>query len=90
MRSLLVIGTLLLSSSAQYLPPSTGRCFLSPDPGPCRGFKHSFFYNSSIAKCESFVYGGCMGNDNRFGKLKHCTAACQGARPHGKKYAQWP
>jgi len=36
----------------------------------------SFAYNKSTGQCEQFVYGGCLGNANRFGTKAECDAVC--------------
>lgn len=51
-------------------------CTLPVDPGPCKGSFPSWFYNYKTGQCEEFIYGGCGGNENRFGTEKDCEAAC--------------
>ena len=51
-------------------------CSLPADPGPCKGYFQSYWYNQATGKCESFIYGGCEGNANRFDSLAACAAAC--------------
>ncbi len=31
-----------------------------------------FFFNAKTGNCEQFQYGGCGGNDNRFGSIEEC------------------
>ncbi|RMB93571.1 hypothetical protein DUI87_30270 [Hirundo rustica rustica] len=52
-------------------------CRLSQDPGPCSGMLSRFFYNSSSMACETFLYGGCLGNGNNFYSEKECLQACR-------------
>ncbi|KFO85615.1 hypothetical protein N320_01762, partial [Buceros rhinoceros silvestris] len=52
-------------------------CRLSRDPGPCSGMVSRFFYNSSSMACETFLYGGCLGNGNNFYSEKECLQACR-------------
>ncbi|XP_065915788.1 BPTI/Kunitz domain-containing protein-like [Dysidea avara] len=54
------------------------RCTLQRDPGPCRAFVPSYFYNVTSRKCEKFIYGGCEGNDNRFSSATDCASQCSG------------
>ncbi|KFD45228.1 hypothetical protein M513_13895, partial [Trichuris suis] len=35
-----------------------------------------YYYNKETKKCETFVYGGCQGNANRFDTLEECEAKC--------------
>ena len=51
-------------------------CSLKPDSGPCEAYVPSYFYNSTSGKCESFVYGGCNGNANRFSSRDQCRKEC--------------
>ncbi len=44
--------------------------------GPCRATKKRFFFNVDSGTCESFNYGGCMGNTNNFQTLMDCTDRC--------------
>uniref|UniRef100_A0A674IW47 BPTI/Kunitz inhibitor domain-containing protein n=1 Tax=Terrapene triunguis TaxID=2587831 RepID=A0A674IW47_9SAUR len=41
-----------------------------------------FFYNSSSMACETFHYGGCLGNGNNFPSEKECLQTC---RTEGKE-----
>ncbi|NWV16893.1 PCPI inhibitor, partial [Origma solitaria] len=41
-----------------------------------------WFFNSSAETCESFVFGGCGGNENNFGSERECRESCgAGAAP---------
>ncbi|NXS75441.1 AMBP protein, partial [Pandion haliaetus] len=68
-------------SATGPLPPYIGNkedsCRLSRDPGPCSGMVSRFFYNSSSMACETFLYGGCLGNGNNFYSEKECLQACR-------------
>ncbi|NWR07473.1 AMBP protein, partial [Paradoxornis webbianus] len=68
-------------SAAGPLPTYIGNkedsCLLSRDPGPCSGMLSRFFYNSSSMACETFLYGGCLGNGNNFYSEKECLQACR-------------
>lgn len=45
--------------------------------GPCRAAFQRWYYNSELAKCETFIYGGCQGNDNNFATYQQCSSACE-------------
>jgi hypothetical protein len=57
------------------------RCSLPLESGECEAAIPSFGYDSESGRCTAFTYGGCGGNDNRFGSLDDCLAACD---PGGK------
>lgn len=51
-------------------------CQLPKVQGPCSG-KHSYYYyNTASHQCETFTYGGCLGNTNRFATIEECQARC--------------
>jgi len=57
------------------------RCLKPADSGNCFASNPSYFHNRETGLCEPFTYGGCGGNDNRFGTLAECQAACRGGSP---------
>ncbi|XP_007934953.1 protein AMBP [Orycteropus afer afer] len=52
-------------------------CQLDPVAGPCLGMIRKYFYNGSSMACETFQYGGCLGNGNNFGSEKECLQTCR-------------
>ena len=56
--------------------PKENPCNLKPDPGTCKAYIPSYFFNSTSGRCEKFIYGGCGGNDNRFSLLEDCREKC--------------
>eukprot|EP00096_Caligus_rogercresseyi_P006698 TRINITY_DN23427_c0_g1_i1.p1 TRINITY_DN23427_c0_g1~~TRINITY_DN23427_c0_g1_i1.p1 ORF type:complete len:298 (+),score=48.37 TRINITY_DN23427_c0_g1_i1:1-894(+) len=52
------------------------QCSLPLDVGPCRLSLPAFYFNTETNRCESFSFGGCQGNSNRFDTLKDCQLAC--------------
>ncbi|XP_051835938.1 protein AMBP [Antechinus flavipes] len=52
-------------------------CHLEKDIGPCRGMTKRYFYNVSSMTCETFFYGGCLGNGNNFKSEKECLQTCR-------------
>uniref|UniRef100_V9KIA0 Tissue factor pathway inhibitor n=1 Tax=Callorhinchus milii TaxID=7868 RepID=V9KIA0_CALMI len=52
-------------------------CLLNFDAGPCRALFTRYFYNQVTKQCETFSYGGCLGNKNNFHTLEHCQNKCQ-------------
>ncbi|XP_073822529.1 chymotrypsin inhibitor SCI-III-like [Musca autumnalis] len=43
----------------------------------CLGFMKSWSYNAETNECVEFIYGGCMGNDNRFESKEQCELKCK-------------
>ncbi|XP_042217500.1 transcription factor SPT20 homolog [Homarus americanus] len=59
-------------------------CFDPPEVGICRAHFPSFYFNTKTKSCDCFIYGGCLGNDNRFPTLQECMQACH-VRPSLQK-----
>ncbi|XP_078100708.1 kunitz-type protease inhibitor 2 isoform X2 [Sander vitreus] len=51
-------------------------CMVTSDPGPCRAAFPMFYYDASTASCQTFMYGGCRGNNNRYGSAEECLSRC--------------
>ena len=49
---------------------------LNPDAGTCRGYNVSWYYDSSVGRCQRFAYTGCEGNGNRFATERECLDFC--------------
>ncbi|VDD76790.1 unnamed protein product [Mesocestoides corti] len=60
-------------ASVRRLP---GICTLPPARGPCKASIERFFYDTTSATCQKFIYGGCSGNANNFETLNQCLDAC--------------
>ncbi|PIO23422.1 hypothetical protein AB205_0155910, partial [Aquarana catesbeiana] len=52
-------------------------CEESPDSGPCKGQIKNYYYNHKTGNCETFIYGGCGGNENNFDTKEKCEAVCK-------------
>ena len=64
--------------------PKNPACLLPVEVGPCEALIPSYFFNTQTKQCESFVYGGCRGNGNRFSSKEECEGACHLASQLGK------
>nr|WEV89396.1 serine protease inhibitor [Pinctada imbricata] len=54
-------------------------CELPPRAsGLCLAYIPSYSYDSARGECVRFIYGGCGGNENRFGSLQECQRRCGG------------
>jgi len=59
--------------------PAKDACTLKADPGFCRGYFKSWYFDGE--ECKEFVYGGCQGNANRFQSKEECENVCQNDEP---------
>nr|XP_039249650.1 carboxypeptidase inhibitor SmCI-like [Styela clava] len=55
-------------------------CQSPKDPGPCKAYMPRYYFNGLDQTCKKFIYGGCLGNSNRFGSLMECYIYCQPAK----------
>ncbi|XP_055949336.1 papilin-like [Argiope bruennichi] len=60
-------------------------CSQQKDPGPCLGYFVMWYHDPEDNTCKTFVYGGCLGNDNRFSNLQECDAKCHSNSPFTMK-----
>ena len=51
-------------------------CTLPKKIGDCRAYIQKWYYDSESQECESFNYGGCNGNENRFDTKRDCERQC--------------
>ena len=58
------------------------RCTLKADPGPCEAAIPRYFYNTGTRRCERFIFGGCLGNENNFETLEECEKTCDGEKSY--------
>ncbi|EDM10534.1 alpha 1 microglobulin/bikunin, isoform CRA_b [Rattus norvegicus] len=52
-------------------------CQLNYSEGPCLGMQQKYYYNGASMACETFQYGGCLGNGNNFASEKECLQTCR-------------
>ncbi|KAK7865121.1 hypothetical protein R5R35_014650 [Gryllus longicercus] len=74
--SYLVLALVLLHE----VPTTVGQgspCRLPKEQGRCRASIYSFYFNPQTGQCESFQYGGCGGNANRFRSKSDCEQRCR-------------
>lgn len=51
-------------------------CLVKADSGPCERYFPMWAFNANTGMCESFYYGGCAGNDNKYPTMQACYAKC--------------
>ncbi|VEN50612.1 unnamed protein product [Callosobruchus maculatus] len=57
-------------------PQGTDKCNLPKVAGPCEGYYPQWFYDKDSKHCSQFIYGGCLGNNNRFETREECASTC--------------
>ncbi|XP_061193644.1 uncharacterized protein LOC133201858 [Saccostrea echinata] len=57
-----------------WTPPPV--CLLPKQRGPCSAQIKNFFYNPVSGRCDSFMFSGCGGNENRFRTEESCNRHC--------------
>ncbi|XP_077407249.1 WAP, Kazal, immunoglobulin, Kunitz and NTR domain-containing protein 2 [Vanacampus margaritifer] len=66
-------------------PELSGPCDLPSLQGPCKAYEPRWAYSSSLRQCQSFIYGGCGGNDNNFESKETCEEMCPYPKNHNCK-----
>ncbi|KAI5748262.1 hypothetical protein M8J77_023592 [Diaphorina citri] len=51
-------------------------CFLESESGPCTQQEAAWYFDRNTYRCQSFIYGGCEGNANRFNTEEQCERLC--------------
>ena len=65
-------------SSTTTPKPDGNVCNLDYDPGDCESYVHKWYFDKSTKSCNTFVWGGCGGNGNRFNSQSDCLDKCLG------------
>nr|XP_020442974.1 WAP, Kazal, immunoglobulin, Kunitz and NTR domain-containing protein 2-like [Monopterus albus] len=63
-------------------PHLSGPCGLPSLQGPCKSYEPRWAYSSTLRQCQSFIYGGCGGNDNNFESKEACEDMCPYPKNH--------
>ncbi|GBN51251.1 Papilin [Araneus ventricosus] len=58
-------------------------CLLPKAVGSCNEKIPLWYYDAGSESCESFTYGGCLGNNNRFVTKEACEQKCINPQPPG-------
>ncbi|XP_018617138.1 WAP, Kazal, immunoglobulin, Kunitz and NTR domain-containing protein 2 [Scleropages formosus] len=51
-------------------------CGLPSLQGPCKAYEPRWAYSNLLKQCQSFIYGGCGGNENNFESKEACEEVC--------------
>ena len=62
-------------------------CTLPVKVGACRGSLKKWYFDVESQRCETFLYGGCQGNANRFESKAQCQRECQNEGNFAAKYS---
>ncbi|KAK8394131.1 hypothetical protein O3P69_006372 [Scylla paramamosain] len=57
-------------------PEGMESCYLPQVVGPCTGSVPSWYHDTQTGTCKSFIYGGCLGNNNRYISKEECEEKC--------------
>ncbi|CAJ0964689.1 unnamed protein product, partial [Ranitomeya imitator] len=57
-------------------PTGDAVCDLPMDKGSCMALIFMWYYDKERRICDSFLYGGCQGNGNRFQEKNECIQLC--------------
>ncbi|UJR36437.1 hypothetical protein I4U23_029160 [Adineta vaga] len=68
-----------LGLSSVYSNIADFDCFERADPGPGRAYFEVYAWDARNKTCNKFVYGGLMGNHNRFQTSEECLKSCRDA-----------
>ncbi|GLH10987.1 Papilin [Gryllus bimaculatus] len=67
------------SGRAQFMSCNlvpTDACYLPKIEGPCEGYYPTWYYDTERKHCGQFIYGGCLGNNNKFETREECEELC--------------
>ncbi|KAK7067429.1 hypothetical protein SK128_019083, partial [Halocaridina rubra] len=57
-------------------PEGMEACNLPRVEGPCTGSVPAWYHDSASGTCKPFIYGGCLGNNNRYSSKEECEETC--------------
>ncbi|XP_034473706.1 male accessory gland serine protease inhibitor-like [Drosophila innubila] len=75
---LFVVLSAFVGSSVAFKNPECGEPHSADgsNGAHCMAYFPGWSYNADAKECVSFVYGGCGGNNNRFGSKETCEKTC--------------
>lgn len=76
--SVIIIDNIIIIQIPEIAQVGCNICHLQAVTGPCYAYIPSWYYNVDLKKCQRFIYGGCLGNRNRFRTYRACMNRCRG------------
>lgn len=89
MSTLSLTSTSMRDTDEEQVVTPMPKCEQPPDSGSCQSFVHKWFFNRQIERCETFVYGGCEGNQNRFDSEYECKLSCLNESREHSNFNTW-
>ncbi|KAJ9505793.1 hypothetical protein QJQ45_028064 [Haematococcus lacustris] len=62
--------------SASTVIDTLAVCFAKPNTGSCRASFVRYYFNVTTNTCQTFTWGGCLGNGNNFDSAQACKDKC--------------
>ncbi|KAL6765934.1 hypothetical protein V8C86DRAFT_2452079 [Haematococcus lacustris] len=62
--------------SASTVIDTLSVCFAKPNTGSCRASFVRYYFNVTTNTCQTFTWGGCLGNGNNFDSAQACKDKC--------------
>ncbi|KHJ79534.1 Kunitz/Bovine pancreatic trypsin inhibitor domain protein [Oesophagostomum dentatum] len=72
------------------MPTMEEICRSTQDSGPCQDYSDQYYYDAYKGTCQTFIYGGCGGNLNRFRTEDECMRRCGFLNPTAAAAHQGP
>ncbi|XP_037959679.1 kappaPI-actitoxin-Avd3b [Teleopsis dalmanni] len=73
---LLTVLFVALIRSVESVDKQDQKCLQPLEAGLCKMNLERYYYDTTTNTCKTFRFGGCRGNDNKFGFLKTCEETC--------------
>ncbi|CAG2065545.1 unnamed protein product [Timema podura] len=76
----LTVSCLLMAQGSQAKSLKNNNidcCALPPVSGRCLAYMPRYYFDPETKSCTRFIYGGCLGNCNKFISVDKCLEACK-------------
>jgi hypothetical protein len=72
---LTIVASMLLLIRCNKECIKSERCYMKPDPGPCKAYIPKYYYDVKEKKSKQFIWGGCDGVVP-FNSMEECEKVC--------------